>query len=140
MSAAFKFHKKTVASIIFKWQKFGTTKTLHGAGHPTKLSNWGRRALVREVTKNLMFTLTELKSSSVEMGDSSRRTIISAAPNQSGLNSRVVRRKPLLGKWQMTTHLEFAKRDLKDSQTMINKIIWSDETNIELFCLNAKHH
>ena len=25
-----------------------------------KLSNWGRRAVVREVTKNLMVTLTEL--------------------------------------------------------------------------------
>jgi hypothetical protein len=32
----------------------------------------------------------------------------------------------------MTAHLEFAKRHLKDSQTMRNKIIWSDETKIEL--------
>uniref|UniRef100_A0AAZ3RDC3 Tc1-like transposase DDE domain-containing protein n=1 Tax=Oncorhynchus tshawytscha TaxID=74940 RepID=A0AAZ3RDC3_ONCTS len=28
----------------------------------------------------------------------------------------------------------------KDSQTMRNKILWSDETKIELFGLNAKHH
>ena len=28
----------------------------------------------------------------------------------------------------------------KDSQTMINKILWSDEIKIELFDLNAKHH
>ena len=31
----------------------------------------------------------------------------------------------------MTAHLEFAKRHLKDSQTMRRKIHWSDETNIE---------
>ena len=43
------------------------SKTLLGTGHPAKLSNRGRRALVREVTKNLMVTLTELQSSSVEM-------------------------------------------------------------------------
>jgi hypothetical protein len=49
-----------VASIILKWKKFGNTKTLPRAGHPAKLSNQGRRALVREVTKNLMVTLTEL--------------------------------------------------------------------------------
>jgi hypothetical protein len=40
----------------------------------------------------------------------------------------------------MTTHLEFAKRPLKDSHTMRNKILWSDETKIELFGLNAKGH
>jgi hypothetical protein len=40
----------------------------------------------------------------------------------------------------MTAHLEFAKRHLKDSQTMRNKNLWSDETKIELFVLNAKRH
>ena len=50
----------TVASIILKWKKFGTTKTLPGAGRLDKLSNRWRRALVREVTKNPMVTLTEL--------------------------------------------------------------------------------
>ena len=39
-----------------------------------------------------------------------------------------------------TAHLEFAKRHLMDSQTMRNKIIWPDETNIELFGLNARRH
>ena len=32
---------------------------------------------------------------------------------------------------------EIAKRYLKDSQTMINKILWTHETKIELFGLNA---
>jgi hypothetical protein len=48
------------------------------AARPT-LSNRGRRALVREVTKNLMATLTELYTSSVELGEPFRRTTISAA-------------------------------------------------------------
>jgi hypothetical protein len=47
-----------VASIILKWKKFGTTKTLPRAGRPDKLSNRGRRACVREVTENPMVTLT----------------------------------------------------------------------------------
>ena len=77
-SPAVKFPKNKVASIILKWKKFGT-------GHPAKLSNWVRRALVREVTNNPMVTLTDLQTSSVEMGETSRRTTISAAPQQSGL-------------------------------------------------------
>uniref|UniRef100_A0AAZ3RG11 Transposase n=1 Tax=Oncorhynchus tshawytscha TaxID=74940 RepID=A0AAZ3RG11_ONCTS len=40
----------------------------------------------------------------------------------------------------MTARLDFAKRNLKDSQTMRNKILWSDETKIEHFVLNAKRH
>ena len=58
----------------------------------------------------------------------------------SGLYGSVARWKPLLSKRHMTASLEFAKRHLKDSKTMRNKILWSDETKIELFGLNAKHH
>ena len=52
----------------------------------------------------------------------------------------VARRKSLLSKRHMTDRLEFPKRHLKDSQTMRNKILWSDKTKIELFGLNAKRH
>ena len=102
-SAALKVPKNTVASILLKWKKFGTTKTLPIAGRPAKLSNRGRRILVREVTKNPMGSLTELQSSSVEMGEPFRRTTISAALNQSGLYGRVDRRKPLLSKREDST-------------------------------------
>ena len=81
--AALKVPKNTVASITLKWKKFRTTKTFPRAGRLAKLSNLRRRALVRDVTKNLMVTLTELQSSSVEMGEPSRRTTISAALHQS---------------------------------------------------------
>ena len=57
-SDALKVHKNTVVSIILKWKKFGTTKTLPRAGRLAKLSNRGRRALVREVTKNPMVAKT----------------------------------------------------------------------------------
>ena len=110
MSAALKVLKNTVASIILKWKKFTTTKTVTRAGCPAKLNNQGRRALVREVTKNSMVTLTELQSSSLQKGEPSRRTTISAALYQSGFYGR---RKPLVSKRSMTARLEFAKRHLK---------------------------
>ena len=43
-SAALKVPKSTVASIILKWKKFGTTRMLPRVGHPAKLSNQGRAA------------------------------------------------------------------------------------------------
>ncbi|KAG2466509.1 TCB1 transposase, partial [Polypterus senegalus] len=140
ISAALKVPMSTVASIICKSKKFETTRTLPRAGRPSKLSDWGRRVLVREVTKNPMVTLSELQRSSVERGEPSRRTTISAAIHQSGVYGRMARLKPLLSKRHMAAHLEFAKRHLKDSQTMRNKILWSDETKIELFGVNARRH
>ena len=110
------------------------------AGHPAKLSNQGRRALVREVIKNLMVSLAELQRSCVEMGETSRRTTITATLHRSGLYGRVARRKPLLSERHRKACLEFAKKHLKDSQTVRNKILWSDETKIELFGLNSKCH
>ena len=85
----------------------------HRAGRPAKLSNQGRRALVREVTKDTIVTLTELQSSSVEMREPCRRTTISAALHQPGLYGRVARWKPLLSKRHMAARLEFAKKHLK---------------------------
>ena len=74
------------------------------------------------------------------MGGFLRRTTISAALHQSGLYGCVVKRKPLLSKRHMKACLEFDKRHLKDSPTMRNKILWSDETKMELFYMNAKRH
>lgn len=51
----------TVASIIYKWKEFRTTRTLPRAGWLSKLSDLGTRAFVREVTKNPMVTLSELE-------------------------------------------------------------------------------
>jgi hypothetical protein len=42
-SAALKVPINTAASIILKWKKFGTTKTLPRAGCPAKQSNRGEK-------------------------------------------------------------------------------------------------
>ena len=55
ISAALNVPKNTVASIILTLKKFGTTKS----GLPSQTEQSGSRALVKEVTRNLMVTLTE---------------------------------------------------------------------------------
>jgi transposase len=44
-SVALKDPKNTVASIILKWKKLGTTKTLSRSGRPAKLSNQREKGL-----------------------------------------------------------------------------------------------
>ena len=90
---------KNVCSIKCLQEHSGLHNCLHGRSlEPPRLflelATWpkwaigGKRALVREGTKNPMITLTE-QSSSVEMGEPSRRTTITAALHQSGFYGRV---------------------------------------------------
>ncbi len=133
ISAALKVPKSTVASIILKWKTFGMTRTLPRAGRPAKLSYRGRRALVREVKKNPKITVAELQRCIWEMGESCRKSTITAALHQSGLYGRVARQKPLLSARHMKARME-------DSKMVTNKILWYDETKIELFGLNSKRY
>ena len=68
------------------------------------------------------------------MGEHSRRTTISIALHKSGLYGRVARWKPLLSKKAHDKPLGVFQ---KDSLTMRNKILWSDQTNIKLFGLKC---
>ena len=52
----------------------------------------------------------------------------------------VARQKPLLSKRHNDILLGVCQKAPKDAQTKRNKILWSDETNMELFGLNAKRH
>uniref|UniRef100_A0A9J8A626 Transposase Tc1-like domain-containing protein n=1 Tax=Cyprinus carpio carpio TaxID=630221 RepID=A0A9J8A626_CYPCA len=83
--------------------------------------------------KNPKITVAELQRCSREMGESCRKSTITAVLHQSGLYGRVARRKPLLSARHMKKHL-------KDSKMVRNKILWSDETKIELFGLNSKQY
>ena len=51
MSAALKVPKNTMAYIILKWKKFGTSKTLPRAGSRSKLSKSGEKGLSQEGDK-----------------------------------------------------------------------------------------
>ena len=121
ISAALKVPKSKVA-LILKWKKFGTTRTLSRASCLAKLSNQGRRALVREVAKNPMVTLAELQRSCV--WETTRMTTITATDLH--FHGKVARQKPLL------------REHLKDSQTVKNKIICSDETKNKLPNANSE--
>ncbi len=137
MSAALKVPKSTVASIILKWKMFGTTRTLPRAGRPAKLSYRGRRALVREVKKNPKITVAELQRCIREMGESCRKSTITAALHQSGLYGRVARRKPLLSARHMKARMEFAKKHLKYSKMVTNMILMRPRYNFLALILSG---
>lgn len=93
ISKALNVPRSTVASIVVKWKKFGTTRTLPRVGRPAKLSGRARRALARQVTKNPTVTLTELQKFTTEMGDPAGKTTILAALHKSGFYCKVGKKR-----------------------------------------------
>ena len=128
----------TVKSIIKKWKMHHTTQTLPRSGRPPKLSSWASRKLVRDVTLKPTMTLRDLQSSVSEMGVSVHTSTISRSLHKAGLYGRVARKKPLLKKPHLKARMEFAKKHVDDTADMWKKVLWSDETKIELFGLNSK--
>ena len=85
-----------------------------------------------------MATLKELHAFMAKTGYCVHVTTISQALHKSGLYGRVARRKPLLKKSHLDSHLRYAKNHSGYSESMWQKVLWSDETKMELFGLNAK--
>ena len=121
MSAALKFPKKTVVSIILKCNKFGSTKT--SASCPTgQTEQSGKKGRGQGGDQEpdghsdsaLEFLCVDGRNFQKDY-------------HLCSLFGRVARWKPLLSKRHMTARLEFAKGHLKDSQTMRNKILWSNQ-------------
>uniref|UniRef100_A0A8C6VA09 Glutamate receptor n=1 Tax=Neogobius melanostomus TaxID=47308 RepID=A0A8C6VA09_9GOBI len=122
--------RSTVQSIIWKWKEYSTTANLPRHG----------RALVRNVTKCPKITLEELRRTAAELGESVHGTTISRTLHKSGLHGRVARRKPLLKGGHKKSRLKFSISHMEDTATMWKRVLWSDETKIELFGPNAKRY
>uniref|UniRef100_A0AAZ3PNQ4 Transposase Tc1-like domain-containing protein n=1 Tax=Oncorhynchus tshawytscha TaxID=74940 RepID=A0AAZ3PNQ4_ONCTS len=128
ISQALNIPRITVQAIILKWKEYQTTANLPRPGLPSKLSAHTRRRLIRDAAKRPMITL----------GDSVHRTTISRILHKSGLYGRVARRKPFLKDIHKKCSLKFATSHLGDTPNMWKKVLWSDETKMELFGNNAK--
>ena len=57
---------------------------------------------------------------------------ISNVLHRNGLRSRRARKVPLLSKCHVKAHLKFAPDHLEDSEADWFKVLWSDETKIEV--------
>ena len=91
----------------------GTTKTMPRSCCPSKLDDQARRRQIREATKRPMATLKELHSFIVKTGHYEHVTTNIPSTPQGFPYGRVARRKPLLKKAHLETHLRYAKKPLQ---------------------------
>ncbi|KAK1791121.1 hypothetical protein P4O66_002152 [Electrophorus voltai] len=122
----------TVGSIIRKWKAYGTTVNLPRPGKPFKVSSCAEARLARTVKADPRTTRRELWEDLMPVGTFVSINTISNVLHRNGLRSR-----RLLSKGHVKAHLKFAHDHLEDSEADWFKVLWSDETKIEVF--GAEH-
>ncbi|CAJ0940981.1 unnamed protein product [Ranitomeya imitator] len=109
-------------------------------GRPTKMSFTTAREIVWDSKKNPQITSAEIQDFLKTSGVAVSRCTIRRHLKKNVLHGQVTRRKPLVRKCYKVFCLQYAKQHRDKPQNFWNKVIWSDETKIELFGHNHKRY
>ena len=128
----------TVGAIIRKWKKHKVTANLPQSGAPRKILPRGISMMMRKVRDQPSTTQEELVNDLKAVGTTVMKRTISNILHREGLKSLCcVHKVPLLKKAHVQARLKFAKEHLDDPEETWEKVMWSDETKMELFGINS---
>uniref|UniRef100_A0AAZ3QRG6 Transposase n=1 Tax=Oncorhynchus tshawytscha TaxID=74940 RepID=A0AAZ3QRG6_ONCTS len=125
----------TVGAIIRTWKKFKMTINHPQSGAACKISPHGASMIMRKVRDQPRTTRQDLVNDLKRTGSTVSKKTISNTLRRHGLKS--CSEIPLLKPAHVQARLKFANDHLDDPEEEWEKVIWSDETKIELFGLNA---
>ena len=130
----------TVGTIVRKWKKHRVTANLPRSGAPRKISARGISMMMRKVRDQPSTIQKELVNDLKAVRTTVTKRTISKTLHREGLKSCCARKVPLLKKAHIQARLKFAKEHLDDLEEAWEKVMWSDETKIELFGINSNRH
>ncbi|KAI4900533.1 hypothetical protein NFI96_006829 [Prochilodus magdalenae] len=130
----------TVGAIIRKWKKCKITHNLPRSGAPCKISPRGASMILRKVRNEPRITRQDLVNDLNRAGTTVSKKTISNTLRRQGLKSCSARKVPLPSQTHVKARLKFANDHLNDPEEEWEKVMWSDETKIELFGLNSTRH
>ncbi len=123
----------TVSAIIRKWKKHKTTVNLPQTGAPCKISPRGVSMIMRMMRNQPRTTREDLVNDLKAAGTIVTKKTIGNTLRREGLKSCSASKVPLLKKAHVQARLKFAN----DSEENWVKVLWSDETKIQLFGINS---
>uniref|UniRef100_A0A8C7PMU4 Transposase Tc1-like domain-containing protein n=1 Tax=Oncorhynchus mykiss TaxID=8022 RepID=A0A8C7PMU4_ONCMY len=129
--------KATVGPIIRKWKKFKMTVNHPRSGAPCKISPRGESMIMRKLKDQHRTTRQDLVNDLKRAGTTVSKKTISNTLRRHGLKSCSARKVPLRKPAHVQARLKFANDHLDDPEEKWEKVMWSDETKIELFGLNS---
>ncbi len=125
----------TVGAIIRKWKNHKITVNLPRTGAPCKISPRGVSLIMRTVRNQPRTTWEDLVNDLKAAETIVTKKTIGNTIRRDGLKSCSARKVPLLKKAHVQARLKIAN----DSEENWVKVLWSDETKIELFGIKSTH-
>ncbi|KAI4894579.1 hypothetical protein NFI96_018799, partial [Prochilodus magdalenae] len=105
-----------------------------------KISPRGASMILRKVRNEPRITRQDLVNDLNRPGTTVSKKTISNTLRRQGLKSCSARKVPFLKPTHVKARLKFANDHLNDPEEEWEKVMWSDETKIELFGLNSTRH
>ncbi len=127
----------TVGTIIRKLKKFKMTVNLPRTGAPCKISPRGVSMILRKVRDQPRTTREDLLNDLKRAGTTVSTVTISNTLHRHELKSCSACKVPLLKPAHVQARLKFAKDHLDEPEEAWEKVMWSDETKLELFGINS---
>ena len=116
------------------------TKNLPRSGRPRKINDVTARYIARKVKKEPFLTRAEIQRDLQKSDIEVSKDTIKRSLNRTGLFSRSPRKVPLLKVRHVKDRMKFVKTYQCEPNEFCNKVLWSDETIIELFGENMSTH
>ncbi|KAI4904263.1 hypothetical protein NFI96_000557 [Prochilodus magdalenae] len=123
-----------------KFKEYNMTINRPRPGAPKKISPRGVAMMLRTVRNHPATTRQELANDLKAAGTTVCKETIGNTLRNNGFTSCSARKVPLLKRAHVEARLKYANDHLKDEPSYWEKVLWSDETKIELFGLNSTRH
>ncbi len=130
--------KTTVWNILKKKERTGELSNTKRPGRPWKTTVVDDRRILSLVKKTPFTTVGQIKNTLQEVGVCVSKSTIKRRLHQSEYRGFTTRCKPLVSLKNRKARLEFAKQHLKKPSQFWNNILWTDETNINLYQSDGK--
>ena len=127
-------HQTTVSRLIKRFNDSGSTAPMTGRGRKRSSSTRDDRALVHTSLRNRFLSSSDLKRKwEMQCGVSVSTSTIRKRLAKAGLHGRRPRKKPLLTPQMRKARLSWAKEHIGWTEQQWNRVIFSDETKVNLF-------
>ena len=123
----------TIASFISRFKTRNSVENLRRTGAPRKISPISAKILGHQIQQNPQVTREELQEHLSASGIKVTKRTISNELHRNGWKSRYPRKTLLLLKRYRDARLKFAKEHKDKECTFWEKVLWTDESKIELF-------
>uniref|UniRef100_A0A8C5MJ28 Transposase n=1 Tax=Leptobrachium leishanense TaxID=445787 RepID=A0A8C5MJ28_9ANUR len=130
--------KTTVWNILKKKERTGELSNTKRPGRPRKTTVVDDRRILSLVKKTPFTTVGQIKNTLQEVGVCVSQSTIKRRLHQSEYRGFTTRCKPLVSLKNRKARLEFAKQHLTKPSQFWNKILWTDETKINLYQSDGK--